>query len=138
MGFFEVMAKCGHVGNKQYYRGLFYVKAENGRAAAAIVRMTPRVKHDHKDAIIAVAKIDYSAYKAGQAVSRLNPFLNCRNVQEQRVFLAEIMENVYSETDLNRHELCYNSDKSDKRAKRDAVRRYYRKMDKYRSINIGA
>jgi hypothetical protein len=128
MGFYEVTAKCGHVGKRRYYRGLFYVRAEDGRSAAAIVRMLPRVKHNRKDAIIAVVEVDYVAYKKGNATHRLNPYFCCRSNQEMRLILAKIEEDIYCETEINSEEEHILSDRL---AKRIALLRYYRKMDKY-------
>lgn len=36
--YYEVVAKCGHVGKRYYYRGVFYVNAETGAEAASAVR----------------------------------------------------------------------------------------------------
>jgi hypothetical protein len=135
MGFFEVTAKCGHVGRGRYYQGLFYVQAENGKAAAAIVRMMPRVKHNHKDAIIAVTKISHAAYKKGAAVQRKNPYFDCRNNQEQLLVLAIIAEDIHCET-YNGNSKRRRHKFSDRRAKCNALLRYYRKMDKYFGHNI--
>jgi hypothetical protein len=135
MGFFEVMAKCGHVGVGRYYRATFYVQAENGKAAAALVRTLPRVKHDHKDAIIAVTKVDYAVFQEGNTEHHADSYFNCRNKQEQSLFLAKIEENIHYETDIDKGE---RRDSSDRRAKRKAMHRYYRKMDKYSIYKIGA
>ncbi|MGN1372736.1 MAG: hypothetical protein ACI4VK_01660 [Candidatus Coproplasma sp.] len=58
--YFEVQAKCGHVGRHNYVIKNFYVKAESGKEAARKIRLAPRVKHDRKDAIIRVKQIDYT------------------------------------------------------------------------------
>ena len=55
--YFKVVAKCGHVKRDKYYEGTFYVYARDAKGAAAFVRQFPRVKHNHKDAIISVDKI---------------------------------------------------------------------------------
>jgi hypothetical protein len=138
MEFFEVAAKCGHVGKKRYYRGLFYVRAENGKAAAAIVRMMPRVKHNRKDAIIAVTKINYAVYKKGNAAHHQNPYFDCHNNQEMQLVFAEIAEDIYYETYEININKCKSHNISDRKAKRNAMLRYYRKMDKYYGHNIGA
>jgi len=84
MEFFEVTAKCGHVGRGQYYEGRFFVRADSGRMAAALVRQKPRVKRDHKDAIQSVVKIDYAEFKAGQATYCANPYFSCCSIQIRR------------------------------------------------------
>jgi hypothetical protein len=135
MEFFEVKAKCGHVGKGRYYQGLFYVLAENAKAAAAYVRRKPRVKHDHKDAIIAVTKVDYEVYKKGNAAHHQNPYFDCCNKQEQEEVFARIAEDIQCETNIDKDEKHASSDRQ---AKRNLMLRYYRKMDKYYRRNIGA
>ena len=53
--YYEVLAKCGHVGKKHYVPVKFAVIAEDGKEAAKMVRYFPRVKHNHKDAILNVS-----------------------------------------------------------------------------------
>jgi len=136
MEFFQVTAKCGHVGRGQFYMGLFYVRAENGCAAAAIVRYMPRVKHNHKDAILAVVKVGYEEYKTGQAATRKNPYFKCRSIQEQRACMEEIEESIHIETDSGERQ----RGREDRYAKLEAVRRAYRKANKYgyKNYDIGA
>lgn len=62
MGYFKVQVKCGHVGKDYYFPGELYITAENGREAAKVARVMPRVKHDHKDAILSVSEIDVDSY----------------------------------------------------------------------------
>lgn len=52
MKYFEVVAKCGHVGRDYYYEGHFFVQAQNAKIAACKVKSQPRVKRDHEDAIL--------------------------------------------------------------------------------------
>ncbi len=54
MRYFIVTAKCGHVGRDNYIPIDFAVKAESASKAASYARDLPRVKHDHKDAILSV------------------------------------------------------------------------------------
>ena len=60
--YFEVIAKCGHVGRNKYIPIKFAVEAESGKDAAAMVRRFPRVKHNHKDAILDCKEIFYEEY----------------------------------------------------------------------------
>ena len=62
MKYYIVTAKCGHVGKNKYILIDFPVVAEDGETAAQIVRLIPRVKHDHKDAIKEVKQVDYDLY----------------------------------------------------------------------------
>lgn len=95
--FFEVQAKCGHVGKDRYFRGTFYVIAQSGKEAAAQVRNFPRVKHHHKDAIIGVTEITESQYELGLAEIRNNPYYICTNVQEQRAAMEDILDFIEDE-----------------------------------------
>jgi hypothetical protein len=56
---FIVTAKCGHVRRANFIAIDFPVVASNGKEAAAIARQLPRVKHDHKDAILGVREVSY-------------------------------------------------------------------------------
>ena len=136
MAFFEVTAKCGHVGKEQYYEGRFYVQTESGSAAAALVRKNPRVKHDHKDAILGVQKIGYAEFKLGQAAYRANPYFRCHCVQDQRLYFEEIAENIVPEA---RH-IRERRGRDDRQAKLSALRKFNRKMNKYghNNYDIGA
>ena len=62
--FFEVSAKCGHVGENKYVIKQFYIKTTTAKEAARIIRFAPRVKHDQKDAILKVTEINYDEYVA--------------------------------------------------------------------------
>ena len=86
--FFEVIAKCGHVGRNKYIPIKFAVEAESGKDAAAMVRRFPRVKHDHKDAILSVAKIDSTRYLEINAINDNNPYLKCKSKYEQRLIVG--------------------------------------------------
>ena len=43
-----------------------------------------RVKHDHKDAIGSVKEISFEEFIAIKAANDADPYLHCKNVQEQR------------------------------------------------------
>ena len=62
MKYYEVIAKCGHVGKGKCVLITFACAAENGKEAAAKVRAYARVKHHHKDAIRNVRKILFEEY----------------------------------------------------------------------------
>lgn len=72
--YFEVSAKCGHVGRTYYYLGKFYVQAPDGKTAASIVRNMPRVMHHHKDAILSVTRIGYEEYQKGRSRLQKDPY----------------------------------------------------------------
>ena len=58
MRYFNVTAKCGHVGRGYYIPITFAVKAESAAEAASVARDLPRVKHHHKDAILSVKEVN--------------------------------------------------------------------------------
>ena len=95
--YFEVMAKCGHVGKEYYYLGAFYECAESKKQAAEIVRNRPRVKHHHKDAIMSVTEITREEFEAGIERKRTEAYYACTNVQEQRSAWDSISAFVYEE-----------------------------------------
>lgn len=82
---YEVKCKCGHVGRKNYIVISFPVVAEHGREAAYKARYFPRVKHDHKDAIISVRKITDEEYGELIAINSQDEYLQCSNRQEQNL-----------------------------------------------------
>jgi hypothetical protein len=128
MALFKVIAKCGHVGKERYYRGEFFVKAENAKVAAAVVRNAPRVKHHHKDAILAVVKIGHDEYVTGRGAYSKNPYFKCRNVQQQRQVLFEIQDDIFFEDRNDSHEYKRNEDRL---ARLRVLKRSERKAGKY-------
>lgn len=92
--YFEVYALFGHVGKGKYVIRPVYVKAENGRKAAEMARVFPRVKHDVPEAIQSVKEISYEEYYEGIKQKNQDPFFTCKNVQEQRMFCPDIYDEV--------------------------------------------
>ena len=82
--YFEVKAKCGHVGRNNYIPISFAVCAKDGKEAARKVRDFPRVKHDHKDAILSVEEICYDTYLEIKNRNNEDPYLQCHTKQEQK------------------------------------------------------
>lgn len=111
--YYEVIAKCGHVGRKHYVPVKFAVIAEDGKEAAKMVRDFPRVKHDHKDAILNVNKIDYERFQEIVEMNRNDPYLKCHSRQEQKL-LDNLEERL--EDDLHSQKVKY-----DKKARLDRV-----------------
>lgn len=99
MRFYKVKAKCDHVGKNWYFPAAFYITAENGREAAAVAREMPRVKHDHKDAILSVSEIDVDSYILGKETIMDNPYWFCKNIQEQRIQCRNLEENLVAEVE---------------------------------------
>lgn len=99
MKYYKVIAKCGHVGKSRYYAGAFYEAADDGKEAARIVRTRPRVKHDHKDAILELAEISRADYDRGMLETRANPYFHATNAYEQYLHWDAISEYVFPERD---------------------------------------
>lgn len=83
--YYEVIAKCGHVGKNHYIPIRFPIIAVDGKEAAKHVRQFPRVKHNHKDAILIVKKIDYERYQEIVEINNNDPYLKCHSRQEQKL-----------------------------------------------------
>ena len=86
--FYRVTCKCGHVGRQFFIRIDFPVNADSGKEAAEIARNLPRVKHDHKDAILNCVEIDYEEYQIIQKINNNDPYLKCKNIQEQELIVG--------------------------------------------------
>ena len=74
LGYFEVLAKCGHVGRKHYVLKRFAIRAESANEAARITRNIPRVKHHHKDAIRSVTAVTPERYAEIVRENSADPF----------------------------------------------------------------
>lgn len=139
--FYEVKAKCGHVGKGYYYEGRFFVRAESGSMAANKIRYAPRVKHDHKDAILSVAEITYYEYVCGVIDMKENPYFYCHSVQQQAERMDEIVDNVYFEKTIldDETEIVYINDIA-KYIKKRRIRNPYKfeKMNRICRIEVEA
>ena len=110
--YFKVTCKCGHVGVKHFIRVSFPIIATCGKDAVAIARYIPRVKHDHKDAILDCREISYDEYVNLQYVNDNDPYLRCECKQEQEMI-----------TDFSsRLELEPKYSKDENKTKRDSVK----------------
>ena len=78
--YYEVIAKCGHVGRKKYIPVKFAVVAESGKEAAKKVRQFPRVKHNHKDAILDVRCITVEEFLEIKESNANDPYLKCHYI----------------------------------------------------------
>ena len=82
--YFAVTVKFGHVGQHKCIIKTVPIKAESGKEAAFQARWMPRVKHHDKHAIINVKEIDLEAYLILLIEKGLDPYFQCKNIQEQR------------------------------------------------------
>ena len=121
--YYEVIAKCGHVGRKHYVPIKFAVIAEDGKEAAKKVRQFSRVKHNHKDAILNVKKISYERYLEIVEVNHNDQYLNCHSKHEQKL-INNFEERL--EDDFHNLEIKY-----DKQARIDRV---YYKLKKFKNL----
>ncbi len=92
--FYAVTTKCGHVGRGKFIEVTFPVVAESGREAALKGKAIPRVKHDNKYAIVDVKRITEDEYTKLQENVSKDPYLRCRNSQEQRKTCPNIGERI--------------------------------------------
>ena len=97
MEYYKVLAKCGHVGKNNYILKWFYVKAQDGKEAAKIVRFKPRVKHDHKDAIVDVIKISLDDYIKGIKTMSSDMYFKVDNSTDQRLCNCVKLEDLHPE-----------------------------------------
>lgn len=110
LNFYSVLTKCGHVSKKYYIPIAFPVCALNKKQAASIARKIPRVKHDHKDAIIKVEKISYCKYLILQYSNNNDPYLKCKNKQDQAL-ISDLNERL----EVDRHYYDYMERKKKKK-----------------------
>lgn len=94
--YFIVSAKCGHVRKSNYIIIDFAVVAEDGKEAAEKVRRYKRVKHHHKDAIRWVEEVTFEEFMEQKAINDADPYLHCKNIQEQRKF-CDLSGRVFAE-----------------------------------------
>lgn len=121
--FFSVVTKCGHVGRGFFIPITFPVRADSAKAAAAIARSIPRVKHHHKDVIQSVLEITMDEYIALQRQNEADPYLRCKNVQEQRALFDSIRDRIVEEK------------QEEKRIKKEKTEtRYYRGKEAIRNV----
>lgn len=97
MAFYLVSCKCGHVGRKNYIPIDFPVHAEDGREAASKARYIPRVKHDHKDAILNCVEIDYDTYLKQIDINNHDAYLLCKSKHEQNKIMSQIKSRLVEE-----------------------------------------
>ena len=83
--YYKVIAKCGHVGKNNYILKSFYISASSSKDAASKVKSKPRVKHNHKDVIRDVKKIEYEEFIKGLKIMASDKYFNVHSPQEQKI-----------------------------------------------------
>lgn len=125
--YYKVICKCGHVGRKNYVPIQFAIIAENGKEAAKIARQLPRVKHNHKDAILKVEKIDLKQFLEIKEINDSDQYLHCHSRKEQNLFcdlLNRLVEDTHNQkvehSEEDRiHRVAYKLKKYKESTKRD-------------------
>lgn len=82
--YYNVTAKCGHVGRENYIPISFAVKANSAKEASKRVRNFPRVKHDHKDAILSCKEINEEEFNNLVKINNNDSYLTCKSKREQK------------------------------------------------------
>ena len=118
--YYTVIAKCGHVGRKNYIPIKFAVVAESGKEAAKKVRQFPRVKHNHKDAILDVRCITLEEFLEIKEINDNDPYLKCHSRKQQNL-IVNLTERMV--TDLHNVKKAF-----DKQARKDRVAYKLRKF----------
>lgn len=95
--YYRVLVKCGHVRRTKYILKYIYIKANDGKEAAKIARKTPRVKHDHKDAIREVKEIEFDEYLNGLKKMDKDMYFKIHNSSDQRIYNFTNEVKIYSE-----------------------------------------
>ena len=81
---FKVVCMCGHVGRRRYIPIAFAIKAKDGKEAAKIARGLPRVKRQRRDAVISCVEISEEQYRELRRINKEDPYLSCKNTQDQK------------------------------------------------------
>lgn len=119
-----MLARCGHVGRNKYIKKWFYIKAGSGTEAAKSVRMKPRVKHDHKYAIIETREIEYKEYVNGIKIMKEDEYFKIHNSSDQKLYNYMKQEEIYPEE----KEIKYKKNRNGQRIKNMAQEKEWKKM----------
>ena len=131
--YFAVKCKCGHVSRRYYIPITFGVITRNRKEAAKQARNIPRVKHNHKDAILSCEEISYIEFVEIAEENRLDPYLQINSSYEQKDIKDMIKDRLVKE---DRH---ITKDKKDHKVKSQRydgkkIIKNYRKYSKYNGL----
>ena len=127
--YYAVKTICGHVGRTKYIEIVFPIIATSGSEAASIARRKPRVKHDRKDAIVSVNEITLEEYEKIVEKNDNDPYLKCKNKQEQKQYCVDIYERVIQH---NNKEIDYKELRKDRLQFLEKKRRTEKKLQSMR------
>lgn len=96
MEHYLVKAQFGHVGRNNFIIKTVPIYAEDGRRAAYIVRWMGRVKHNRKDAIIAVEKCSEETYLEQKEANAKDPYFFVHSKQEQKALCNDLDNQIIS------------------------------------------
>ena len=94
MKYFLVDAQFGHVGRNKYIIKTIATSASDWKEATYNVRFIPRVKHNRKEAILNVKKVDYENYLSVKNENNDDMYFKVKSIQEQRKFCKDIEKNI--------------------------------------------
>lgn len=81
--YYEVCAKCGHVGNGKYCLKKFYTIAPSMHKARENVLNAPRIKKQLSNPIEYVCQITKEEYEKGRFEMDTDPYFNCKSEEDQ-------------------------------------------------------
>jgi hypothetical protein len=108
--YFIVTAKCGHVRRANYIPIDFPLVAPNGKQAAAIARQLPRVKHDHKDAILNVREVSQNEFTQQSFINKNDPFLRITNRRDHEALMSLFEHRIEHEFNNTQYKSAHSKD----------------------------
>lgn len=128
--YFVATIKGGHVKRSHYIVFWHYLKATSLKEAAEKCKTIPRGKKDHKDMILDLKEVSYEEFLRGREEELKDPYLNCKNKQEQDQIYHLIEDRIvpdphYKESmpkEKRKHYNCENNKKG--KSKKSYTNRY--------------
>lgn len=132
--YFKVVTKAGHVGKRHYVPVAFAVEAETGKDAAKLARFFPRVKHNHKDAILSCKEISYEDFLELSEINSNDDYLKCHSRQEQR--LIDLTNRIEKDNHYDENKYRYKPTKEEKIERKQRIKFKKRKENDMFSFNL--
>ncbi len=89
---YAVTCRCGHVGQHRYMPITFPVVALSKKEASEVARHIPRVKHDHKYAILDNRQINQREFKELIRINNEDPYLNIRSSYQENAEIKKMYD----------------------------------------------